>query len=317
MKILIIKTSALGDIVQTFPAVQCIKQAVPDACIDWVVEKSCRSLVEAHPLVNQAHVVDTKKWRKKFSWKEIKASIQAIRATNYDVVFDFQGNVKSGIIMGLARAKTKVGFGRKSVPEFPNLLFSNMKVDPRTGNNIREDYMALVEAWSGRKGAFEKTLLKVNETEAPLDGPNIMVCPGSNWDNKKLPRPKLLELLQQYEGTFWIIQNSPEEKKEAEAIQKELKTAHVMNSLSLPALQQKMLQMDLVIAMDSLPLHLAGEAGVPTLSVFGPSLAAKYKPLGTIHQSIQGTCPYGRTFPKRCPILRTCPTGACIKDLPK
>lgn len=320
MKILIIKTSAFGDIVHTFPAVQFIKQCAPDATLDWVVEKGCAPLVEAHPLVNQVHVIQTKKWRKSLfsSAQEIKEAIQGIRSSFYDVVFDFQGNTKSGIIMGLAHAKTKVGFGKKTVPEFPNLFFSNLRFDPTPGLNIREDYLALVEGWRGKKGTIQQTILKVNENLGlqRAAGKNILVCPGSNWSNKQLPIKPLAQFLNAEEPCkFWILQNSQEEKALAETLQSMLKNAEVMPSLSLPLLQAWMREMDLVVGMDSLPLHLAAEAGVPTYSFFGPSLAAKYKPLGPLHQAIQGTCPYARTFAKRCPLLRTCQTGACLKDL--
>jgi heptosyltransferase-1 len=67
--------------------------------------------------------------------------------------------------------------------------------------------------------------------------------------------------------------------------------------------------------MDSATLHLCGTTSTPSFSLFGPSSASIYKPLGEHHVAFQGSCPYGRTFVKRCPILRTCKTGACMKDL--
>jgi heptosyltransferase-1 len=76
-----------------------------------------------------------------------------------------------------------------------------------------------------------------------------------------------------------------------------------------------MSKMDLVVSVDSLALHLAGTTQTPTYSIFGSSLAKKYQPLGLIHESFQGACPYGKKFEKRCSILRTCSTGSCIKDL--
>jgi heptosyltransferase-1 len=60
---------------------------------------------------------------------------------------------------------------------------------------------------------------------------------------------------------------------------------------------------------------LAGSTSTPTYSIFGASSAQKYKPIGTCHKAFQGECPYGKTFEKRCDILRTCKTGACIKQL--
>ena len=75
-----------------------------------------------------------------------------------------------------------------------------------------------------------------------------------------------------------------------------------------------MAEMDLVLAVDSLTLHLAGTTSTKTFSVFGPS-AAEYQPEGERHQTYQGKCPYGRLFEKRCPVLRTCSTGACTRGI--
>jgi heptosyltransferase-1 len=73
--------------------------------------------------------------------------------------------------------------------------------------------------------------------------------------------------------------------------------------------------MDCVIAMDSAALHLCGTTLTPSFSVFGPSAASIYKPLGSQHTHVQGFCPYKQEFIQRCPLLRTCKTGACIKNL--
>lgn len=326
MRILVIKTSALGDIVHTFPAVQMIAQAFPAAEIDWVVEKGCASLIHAHPLISKVHVIETKKWKKSLfcSFGAIKQAISGIRKHSYDAIFDFQGNAKSGIIMGLSRGKTKIGFDKKAVAEFPNLLFSNRKIKPEPGLNIREDYMALVEAWTGQKGKIQNTLLSLNQIEENAlrlliekkpAGENTLICPGSNWQNKRLKETFWEHFIEKQEGKIWILQNTVEEKQFAEALIGKLMNAEMLPVLTLPLLQHFMRGMNLVASVDSLPLHLAAEAGVPTFSAFGPSLADKYRPLGKLHTSIQGTCPYGKTFPKRCPILRKCKTGACIKNL--
>ena len=320
MKFLIIKTSALGDIVHTFPAIQLIRKIVPDAVIDWVVEKQCAELIRAHPLVNKVIEIETKKWRKApfASWTEINAAATSIRKDSYDVVFDFQGNIKSGIVMGLARGVKKVGFGAKSVPEMPNLLFSNTRINLEPGLNIRNDYLSLVEGVLGKKEDVETTLLAMKGGHN-LDGVNILVCPGSNWENKRLSENSLLEFLRKIEFEknckFWITQNNAKEMSFALELCNKLKNAEVLQSVSLPMLQNWMASMDLVIAMDSLPLHLAAEANVPTMSIFGPSLAAKYAPTGSKHVSIQGVCPYGQVFVKRCPLLRKCKTGACMKNI--
>lgn len=327
MRVLIIKTSALGDIVQTFGAVRFIKELYPNAVIDWVVEKSSLSLIKAHPDIAHIHMLDTKKWRKSWigSWREIQALAKQIRRVPYDIAFDFQGNFKSGLVMGLSRAKAKVGFGRKTVAEFPNLFFTNFKVDPKPGNHVRQDYLALVEGWFGQKGELHPTLLKLSVEETALlkqltlkkgEGRHILVCPGSHWKNKRMSLDNWCEQLKQVPAShIWIIRNGEAEKVFAEELASKIKGAHVLPELSLPLLQHWMKGMDLVMAVDSVPLHLAGETGVATLSFFGPSSSKKYAPLGKQHHIVQGNCPYRRQFEKRCPILRSCKTGACMDFL--
>jgi heptosyltransferase-1 len=147
-----------------------------------------------------------------------------------------------------------------------------------------------------------------------------MVCPGSNWPNKQLAPETLQGFLDRISrhiagARFHLVWGTPEEKQLADSLCARYPGSIIVDKLPLPSLQALMAKMKLVIAMDSLPLHLAGTTSALTYSVFGASSAAKYNPLGAEHRALQGTCPYGRTFAKRCPILRTCPTGACIKGL--
>ena len=129
------------------------------------------------------------------------------------------------------------------------------------------------------------------------------------WPNKRLPISSLSLLLQQLQQYFpfayLVAWGSEEERRDAESLASQIQHSVVIPRLSLPTLQNLMHGVNLVIAMDSLPLHLAGTTHTPTYSFFGPSLAAKYAPSGDQHLTMQGVCPYGRTFKKRCPILRT------------
>jgi heptosyltransferase-1 len=70
------------------------------------------------------------------------------------------------------------------------------------------------------------------------------------------------------------------------------------------------------VGADSLPLHLAGWFSTPSFSLFGPSSDFYYAPKGDCHASWQGSCPYNITFVKRCPRLRSCETGACLRQAP-
>jgi heptosyltransferase-1 len=147
----------------------------------------------------------------------------------------------------------------------------------------------------------------------------IMVCPGSKWANKQLSPVTLIAFLQKIEqahgASFLLIWGDEAERGLCAQIASTLKTSHVVDMLPLPTWQNLMNEVDLVIAVDSSALHLCGTTSTPSFSIFGPTSPRVFKPIGERHFSVQGTCPYGRTFEKQCPVLRSCPTGSCIKEL--
>lgn len=337
MKFLIVKTSSLGDIIQTFPVLEYLKSKFPDAQIDWVVEESCADLLRTHPWINKTICINTRLWRKglfnRANWINIKQVRDQIRKEKYDYVFDLQSNLKSSLITFTSRSANKVGFGFKTAHEWPSAFFTNQRYNPLPGINIREDYLTIVQQCFGDTTSFESPgiplnissdqellIQKILQTSELQQKKKVMVCPGSAWKNKQLTEETLtdfLHLAQKHLSCgFILVWGSQEECELAQRLHKQFpEHSHVTARLPLPVLQNLMARLDLVISMDSLPLHLAGSAGTPTFSVFGASLASKYKPLGSKHRAMQGSCPYGRTFPKRCPILRTCTTGACIRSL--
>jgi heptosyltransferase-1 len=102
MRVLIIKTSALGDVVHALPVIDYLHQVYPDIEIDWVVEEAFLPVLEHNPGLRQIIPVRTKKWRKAplspETRQELKALRIALREGSYDLVFDIQGNLKSGLI---------------------------------------------------------------------------------------------------------------------------------------------------------------------------------------------------------------------------
>ncbi|MEM1282138.1 MAG: lipopolysaccharide heptosyltransferase I [Chlamydiota bacterium] len=334
MKVLIIKTSSLGDIIHTFPVVDFIRHHFPESQLDWIVEKPYSALLLSHPEINKVIEVDTKKWKNSFfstqTWKSVTMARQTIQQQHYDIAFDLQGNIKSGVILSCVSANRKVGFDRKSVPEWPNTFFTSEKFNPPIGNNIREDYLSIVkEAFNVDAHYNPSTVsLKVSSDAKEwvddlfvLPKTNILLCPGSRWKNKRLPQATLKEYMnlmhrENSDVYFLLSWGSEEELDTCKVLQQKFDNISVvLPKLELPVLHYLMSRVQLVFAMDSLPLHLAGITKTPTLAVFGPSSAKKYAPIGEQHKSVKGQCPYGQSFEKRCPILRTCPTGACIQSI--
>ncbi|MCH9609891.1 MAG: Lipopolysaccharide heptosyltransferase 1 [Chlamydiales bacterium] len=306
MKFLIIKSSSYGDILHAFRAVSYLRHKSPYGQIDWVVENRCRELVESHPEVDAAVVIDSKR-------------LKCPKLERYDVVFDLQGNLKSAWVLSKVRAKLKIGFGWKSLAEWPNFFFTHLRTNPPHGRNIRDDYLAVVQAYFKESVPFKEKpfLYPLSKKEKiflqTIDPKGTVVCPFANWKSKQLPKKTVDEVLAKRRGPFYFIWGNEEERKRAHAFEVEEKK--VLPHLSLPLLQRVMDRCRLVIAMDSLPLHLCATTKTPSLSFFGSSSMAKYAPQGEHHLAEQGICPYGVQFEKRCPKLRSCQSVACINKL--
>lgn len=333
VKILIVKTSAIGDVIHAFAAVDYLRAKFPTAQIDWVVESAAYSLLRAHPQLDRAIEIRTKLWRKKLfsfkTWQDIFQVVKHLRSSSYDLLFDLQGNTKSACVTFLAKARKKVGFDARAVSEKLNLLVTHQHVALTQVEDIRSKYLLLVQNYfhdtQVPKTRSVHLLLSSQEQlrlEAlPLQKNNcLMVCVGSHWKNKQLAPATLkafLDLVASHYAPFFIfIYGNPGEQLQAEVLARHFEPRSLaLGHLSLPLWQALMWRCKGVIAVDSAALHLAATTETPTFSIFGPSLASFYKPPGTQHVAIQGPCPYGRHFPQRCPVLRTCPTGACVKNL--
>jgi heptosyltransferase I len=327
MKVLIVKTSSLGDIIHAFPVLPFLHRLFPDVQIDWVAEEPFAELVKAHPLIRHVHVVETRMWRKGRRLAKLFQLRRQLKSLSYDVVFDLQGNMKSALPTFWANSMHKVGYGKETVFERLNLLVTNHQFNPPVDANVREENLFLVESFFHKPaiGVDAACQLQISEEERlrlndfikclPVQR-KVMVCPGSTWQNKQMPIPSLSRFLQQIpDSHFIVIWGTQDEKQIAESLCLQLPNSTIADRMPIPVLQNLMGHMDQVIAMDSLPLHLAATTTVPTYSIFGASSAKKYQPIGSHHHAFQGSCPYGRTFIRRCPILRSCSTGSCVRSL--
>ena len=327
MHFLIVKMSAFGDIVHSYPVLAFLKECFPDCKIDWVVEKRMAQLVSSHPFIDRVIPVDFNGFKKNISnrrqLKEFCSALSHLRQTKYDALFDLQGNCKSAFVSFLARAKHKVGFGFKTASEWLHPFVMTHRYNPPAGLNVRYESLYLVEQYLGKKvqvinGAVSLELDDASVVTSYQNG-SWLICPGSNWPNKKLTEKTLIGFLQQiqqkYNAKFVFLCGTVDEKREAERLVAAFTGATILEKPSLSALQHIMALSKVVISMDSLPLHLAATSSTPTFSIFGPSSSQKYGPLGLQHAVFQGSCPYGKTFERRCPILRTCSTGACMHNI--
>lgn len=326
MKILIVRTSSLGDVVQTFPVLHYLRARFPTSQIDWAVEKRCASLVAAHLQLNRTLLLDSKRWT---SPQELLSFRKELRKERYDCLFDLQGNCKSGLVTLLARADEKVGWDRQHVAEWPNLVATRKRYGAPSGLSRPEEYLACVQAhlrdrdpFSGGEATFalHEEEERVLRQELPQVEGRILIAPFSAWPSKELTLEWWGELCKEVYAVFGLpflmLWGSERERQRAAEVVEWVAQEELLSMLSqqvtLPTLHSLMKRAHALLGVDSLPLHLCGTTQTPTFSFFGPSLASSYRPSGERQGAFQAPCPLGVSFSRRCPRLRHCP-APCLK----
>ena len=121
MNILIVKTSAIGDVTHTLPALNALRKHYPEAHSPWLVEEAAADIIKGHRALDRILISRRKYWVMEMrggfarflkAWREVWVFILALRDTRYDLLLDFQGLLKSGVLVWLADADRKIGFGR-------------------------------------------------------------------------------------------------------------------------------------------------------------------------------------------------------------
>ncbi len=317
-RILVVKTSSLGDIIQSLPVASELKAHFPNVEIDWVVEEAYQDLLSFHPLIDSVIT---------FNRHKLIKFIRKLRRKKYDSLIDIQGNTKSALITFFAKAREKIGFGRKSVTEFPNLLVTTHKYNVPKDINIQSYYLELVKEHFNIQSFSAKgpLNLKINLNDLPKELDlnhhrlKVMVAVNSARKNKELDDSTLIAFLQKFSSQYLIhlyfIYGSDQEKEKCNYLKSQI-GAHcdVLSKMSIPVLQNVMDKMDLIFTIDTAALHLGGTTSTVTFSVFGPTDSKVFVPLGK-HFSFQGVCPYKVKYVKQCPHLRNCSTSSCIKKI--
>jgi len=120
MRILIVKTSSLGDVIHNLPVISDIRRHYPDAQIDWCVEDSFAAIPRLHPGVGKVIPVAVRRWRKKLlqgaTWREIAGFRRQVSAEPYDAIIDTQGLLKSALIASRAKGP-RLGYAADSARE--------------------------------------------------------------------------------------------------------------------------------------------------------------------------------------------------------
>jgi len=269
-RVLVLRLSALGDVIHTIPAVVSLKG---EHEITWVVEAPYRELVELVAGV-QTIPVRMKTWTREPS--AMFAALRAMRGA--DVSIDFQGLIKSAALPWAARVKTRIGFAGNAIREKPALLFINREVVVDTSSHVIEQNIGLI-GLIGRMGPMGPNWSGFTK-EVPGLGGDIVLLPGAGKPNKLWPVERFRELARRI-GDRALAVWGPGERERAEAI-----GARVAPPTTLRELAWILANARLVIGGDTGPLHLAAALGTKVIGLYGPTDPRRNGPYGQLDHCV-------------------------------
>jgi heptosyltransferase-1 len=335
MKILIIKLSAIGDVVQTLPALEAIKKKYPDSEINWVVEEAAAGILEGHPLIDHLLVSKRKKWILKlinpFTFMggviHIIRFVRELRDIHYDIAIDFQGLLKSGILIGLARADRKIGFTQSRELSF---LFLNEKLPPYDVEKHALERYLDVARYLGATDPSPACTLPIDQErktiENRLEGVKqrghmlIVMNPVARWTTKLWPEKNFAELadrLIQEKKDVIIFTGSSEDRPIIDRIlsMMEEKAVNWAGDTTLKELAALASLSDIFITTDTGPMHIAAAAGTRVIALFGPTAPWRTGPYGPSHTVVRTGIDCSPCYHRQCDINIQCMSGISVEEV--
>ncbi len=324
MKILIVKLSAIGDVVQTLPALEAIKKTHPDSSITWLVEEAASGILEGHPLIDVLLISRRKAWLSMLKSPvtffsgitRILRFIHELRSTRYDIAIDFQGLLKSGVFLFLARAKRKIGFDRTRELSY---LFLNERLPAYdVEKHALQRYLDVARYLGAENPAStcslpiqkeRKTMQQKIHSLNPEHRPLVVINPVARWKTKLWPQRNFAELadrLVREKNALVLFTGSKDDRAFNECIlsMMEERALNCTGSTTLKELAALASLADLFVTTDTGPMHLAAAAGANVVALFGPTAPWRTGPYGAGNIVLRAETACSPCFKRTCEHVR-------------
>ncbi len=289
MRVLLIKTSSMGDLIHTFPALTDAGKAIPGISFDWVVEESFIDIPAWHPLVKNVIPVALRRWRKGIFSAETRAGWQQLRQTlnaqQYDLVLDAQGLVKSALITYCTKSP-RAGLDWHSARE----KFASLAYQRKYTVNFYQHAVVRMRSLFGLALGYDLPAsnpdfgLDTTRFARTADNENYLVfLHGTTWTSKQWPLSYWVQLAQMAGTAGYRIKMSggnEDEMARAQQIAAASQYVDVLPRLSISQMAELIANAKGAVAVDTGFGHLAGALDIPTVSIYGSTNPAFTGALG-------------------------------------
>lgn len=267
MKILVIQTAFLGDVILATPVMTELKRLFPESSIDILVKKGNESLLKSHPSLHEVLVFDKTKGKYRTIYKLIKQ----FRKQKYDLVLNLHRFGSSGILAGLSGGKKIYGFGKNP---FSFLYTKSFPHSIGDGTHEVERNLSLISEFGAVK--IKRPDLQPSLQDYSFIGPYVKeefycIAPASVWFTKQLPIEKWLELIKKLDRKKVYLLGSPADYELCQTIIEKSGQSNLENLAGkLTLLQSAALMREATrnYVNDSGPLHLASAVNAKVTAYF-------------------------------------------------
>lgn len=305
-RILIIKPSAIGDIVHALPVLNLLRLKWPAAHVSWLVSGACASLLDGHPQIDQTIVFDRRRfgqgWRNPLAALGLAGFVHQLRQGNFDLVLDLQGLFRSGWLA--ARTGCRLRLGPREARELGWIFYNRYVTTGFPLGHAVDRNLAFARALglgtTPVKFVFPDVQREREQVAALLGSaaPYAVMLPGTNWETKRWPAEKFARCVQPLRQRFGLQTVVGGGKGDAPL------AAQIPGALDLTGkttLRQLIALLEgaaVVIANDTGPMHIAAALDRPLVTIYGPTSPDRTGPHGrldsVVHLDIECSPCFGR-----------------------
>ncbi|MBR3457546.1 MAG: glycosyltransferase family 9 protein [Selenomonadaceae bacterium] len=313
--ILVVKLSAIGDVIHALPVSHAIKETFPEAHLTWVVEPPAYGLLEANPCIDELLVFKKKEFRTLGGFlKNFSPFRRRLQQRHYDASLDLQGLFKSAAVIYFGKADLRLG--TCNMREFSDRV-SRPVMGPNAQGHIVERYLDVARALGCR---VDRVVFPLEIPQRDVDiarkimiqaggrmeNPYAVLAVGANWPNKRWPAKYYAELSDWlYERSIIpvIVGGGAVEGQMAEEISAlaEIPPVNLVGRTSLLQLAFLVQRAHVVLGGDTGPVHLAAGLGTKTVMVMGPTDAKRNGPYGQLENALEVDRPCRYCWKRACP----------------
>nr|WP_225630050.1 lipopolysaccharide heptosyltransferase I [Cysteiniphilum sp. 19X3-34] len=308
---LIVKTSSLGDVLHTLPALTEAKKQMPEIEFDWVVEKAFSEIPKWHPAVNEVLEVEVRKWRKNIfkHFADIRAFKKKLKSKRYDYIIDAQGLLKSAWITKGAKG-AKYGLDKHSAREPAASFFYQHKIAVAKGSHAILRVKALFSKVFNYTVSDEIDYgisYQWHKQNTQKTHKQVVFLHATTWSSKHWSLEhwqQLMKLLADDDVKVLLPWGNDHEKHQAHDIAQNHKNAVVLDKMSLTQLAELFSCSDAIVSVDTGLSHLAAACNAPVIGMYGSTSAKLTGAIGkqVTHVSSKLTC--SPCLKKVCPITK-------------